>query len=78
MELLLPDVSYQCCQYHYLKDMAKPVVDLDRKFKTRLKKSRRGIRNIERKIERPIHRQPQGLYRGRSLLSLVLRYYYFS
>ncbi|MED4569806.1 transposase [Brevibacillus agri] len=50
MESLLPDVPYQYCQYHYLKDIAKPVVDLDRKLKTGIKKSLRGIREIERKI----------------------------
>jgi hypothetical protein len=30
MESLLPKVPYQYCQYHYLKDIAKPIVDLDR------------------------------------------------
>jgi hypothetical protein len=50
-EGLLPDVPYQYCQYHYLKDIAKPVVDADRKLKTELKKSMRGIREVERKIE---------------------------
>lgn len=51
MESLLPDVPYQYCQYHYLKDIAKPVVDLDRKLKTGIKKSLRGIREIEKRIE---------------------------
>ncbi|HWR07418.1 hypothetical protein [Sporomusa sp.] len=51
MESLLPDVPYQYCQYHYLKDIAKPVVDLDRKLKTEIKKKLRGIRDLERKIE---------------------------
>jgi hypothetical protein len=50
-EGLLPEVPYQYCQYHYLKDIAKPVVDADRKLKMELKKSMRGIRDIERKIE---------------------------
>jgi hypothetical protein len=52
MESLLPDVPYQYCQYHYLKDIAKPIVDLDRKLKTNIKKSLRGIREIERKLEK--------------------------
>ncbi|WP_431090529.1 hypothetical protein [Paenibacillus sp. 8b26] len=47
----MPDVPYQYCQYHYLKDIAKPIVDADRKLKMELKKSMRGIRDIERKIE---------------------------
>jgi hypothetical protein len=51
MESLLPDVPYQYCQFHYLKDIAKPVVDLDRKLKTEIKKSLRGIRDIEKKVE---------------------------
>ena len=38
MESLLPNVPYQYCQYHYLKDIAKPVVELDRKLKTGIKK----------------------------------------
>ena len=50
-ESLLPDVPYQYCQYHYLKDIAKPVVDADRKLKMELKKSMRGLRDVERKIE---------------------------
>jgi len=52
MESLLPNVPYQYCQYHYLKDIAKPIVDLDRKLKTGIKKSLRGIREIERKLEK--------------------------
>ncbi|MCI3919087.1 transposase [Paenibacillus sp. TRM 82003] len=52
MEDLLPDVPYQYCQYHYLKDIAKPIVDLDRKLKTGIKKSLRGIREIERKLDK--------------------------
>lgn len=51
-ETLLPEVPYQYCQYHYLKDIAKPIVDADRKLKTELKKSMRGIREVERKIEK--------------------------
>ncbi|QJD81964.1 transposase [Cohnella herbarum] len=50
MESLLPEVPYQYCQYHYLKDIAKPIVELDRKLKTGIKKSLRGIRAIERKL----------------------------
>lgn len=59
-EGLLPDVPYQYCQYHYLKDIAKPIVDADRKLKTELKKSMRGIRDIERKIEQMEPRAAEG------------------
>lgn len=46
-----PETPYQYCQYHYLKDIAKTVVDLDRKLKTGLKKSLRGLREIEKQVE---------------------------
>lgn len=51
LESLLPEVPYQYCQYHYLKDVAKPIVDLDRKLKTGIKKSLRGIRASEKKLD---------------------------
>ena len=44
---LLPDTPYQYCQYHYLKDAAAPLVDQDRKLKTQLKKSLRGLKRVE-------------------------------
>lgn len=50
IETLTPDAPYQYCQYHYLKDIAKPVVDKDRKLKTSIKKNLRGIREVERKV----------------------------
>lgn len=59
MESLLPDVPYQYCQYHYLKDIAKPVVDLDRKLKTGIKKSLRGIREIERKLDKSASKESE-------------------
>lgn len=49
IEELKPDVPYQYCQYHYLKDIAKPVVEKDRKLKTSIKKDIRGVRDVERK-----------------------------
>jgi hypothetical protein len=52
MEATWPDAPYQYCQYHYLKDIAKPVVDIDRKLKTGIKKSLRGIRDIEKQVEK--------------------------
>lgn len=52
MEEIWPETPYQYCQYHYLKDIAKPVVDLDRKLKTGLKKSLRGLREIEKQVEK--------------------------
>ncbi|MFC0331590.1 hypothetical protein ACFOLF_12860 [Paenibacillus sepulcri] len=52
MANLWPNVPYQYCQYHYLKDIAKPVVDEDRKLKIGIKKTLRGIREIERQVEK--------------------------
>jgi len=49
-EKLSPETPYQYCQFHYLKDIAKPVVDKDRKLKTNIKKKLRGIREIEKKV----------------------------
>lgn len=48
-EKLSPETPYQYCQFHYLKDIAKPAVDKDRKLKTNIKKKLRGIRDIEKK-----------------------------
>lgn len=52
MEAMWPHAPYQYCQYHYLKDIAKPVVDIDRKLKTGIKKTLRGIREIEKQVEK--------------------------
>ncbi|AIQ61761.1 transposase [Paenibacillus stellifer] len=51
MSGLWPEVPYQYCQYHYLKDIAKPVVELDRKLKTGIKKNLRGIRELEKQVQ---------------------------
>lgn len=51
IEKIAPDIPYQYCQFHYFKDIAKPLVEKDRKLKTNIKKKLRGIRDIERKIE---------------------------
>lgn len=51
MSGMWPEVPYQYCQYHYLKDIAKPVVEVDRKLKTGIKKNLRGIRQLEKQIQ---------------------------
>uniref|UniRef100_UPI00056877E0 transposase n=1 Tax=Paenibacillus zanthoxyli TaxID=369399 RepID=UPI00056877E0 len=50
MSGMWPEVPYQYCQYHYLKDIAKPVMELDRKLKTGIKKNLRGIRQLEKLV----------------------------
>lgn len=47
----LPNVPYQICQFHYLREAAKPIYEADRHAKKELKKQVRGIRPIERKLE---------------------------
>ena len=47
----LPGVPHQLCQFHYLREAAKPIFEADRHAKKELKKRVRGIRPIERKVE---------------------------
>ncbi len=47
----LPDVPHQLCQFHYLREAAKPVFEADRHAKVLLKKEVRGVRPIERALE---------------------------
>jgi hypothetical protein len=55
----LPMVPHQICQYHYLKDVAQPVCEVDRHFKKELKKKVRGIRTIERQAEQASTKEAQ-------------------
>ena len=47
----LPGVPYQLCQFHYLREAAKPIYEADRHAKVALKKRVRGVRQIERGVE---------------------------
>ncbi len=47
----LPGVPHQLCQFHYLREAAKPIYEADRHAKKRLKKEVRGVRKIERAAE---------------------------
>jgi hypothetical protein len=47
----LPGVPHQLCQFHYLREAAKPIYEADRHAKKELKKRVRGIRKIERQAE---------------------------
>jgi hypothetical protein len=47
----LPTVPHQIGQDHYLKDVAQPVCAADRHMKKELKKTVRGIRDLERQAE---------------------------
>ena len=47
----LPGVPHQLCQFHYLREAARPIFEADRHAKKELKKRVRGVRPIERKVE---------------------------
>jgi Transposase, Mutator family len=47
----LPGVPHQLCQFHYLREAAKPLVEADRHAAKDLKKRVRGVRPIERALE---------------------------
>jgi hypothetical protein len=47
----LPGVPHQLCQFHCLREAARPLYEADRHAKKELKKRVRGIRKIEREVE---------------------------
>jgi hypothetical protein len=47
----LPGVPHQPCQFHYLREAARPIYEADHHAKVLLKKEARGIRPIERQVE---------------------------
>ena len=48
---VLPGVPHQLCQFHYLREAAKPIYEADRHAKKELKKLVRGVRPLERHLE---------------------------
>jgi hypothetical protein len=51
VQVALPGVPHQLCQFHYLREAARPIYEADRHAKKELKKQVRGIRPIERALE---------------------------
>ena len=47
----LPGVPHHLCQFHSLREAAKPMSEADRHAKTELKQAVRGVRPIERALE---------------------------
>jgi hypothetical protein len=47
----LPGTPHQLCQFHYLREAARPIFEADRHAKKELKKRVRGVRPIERELE---------------------------
>lgn len=48
---VFPGIPHQLCHFHYLREAAKPIYEVDRHAKKELKKKVRGIRAIERSLE---------------------------
>jgi hypothetical protein len=48
----LPGVPHQLRQFHFLREAANPVYEADRHAKKELKNGMRGVRQIERTVER--------------------------
>ncbi len=48
---VLPGVPHQLCQFHYLREAARPLFEADRHAKKELKKQVRGVRPLERAVE---------------------------
>jgi len=46
----LPGVPHQLCQFHYLREAARPIYEADRHAKKELKKRVRGVRPVERRL----------------------------
>src|SRR5262249_7866397 len=55
----LKGVPHQLCQFHYLREAAKPISEADRHAKKELKKRVRGIRRIERQAEKQAESDPE-------------------
>jgi hypothetical protein len=45
-----PDVPHRYCQNHFLRDVAKPVLEADSHTKVRMRKKVRGLREIEQAV----------------------------
>jgi len=48
---VFPGVPYQLCQFHYLREAARPIYEADRHAKKELKKKVRAVRGVERRTE---------------------------
>jgi hypothetical protein len=62
-----PDVPHRYCQNHFLRDVAKPVLELDSHTKVQMRKKVRGLRKIEQAVlERPDVATSQDLARDQA------------
>ena len=57
-----PDVPHRYCANHFLRDLAKPVLEADSHAKVQMRKKVRGLRGIERSVlDRRRHLGPWGI-----------------
>src|SRR4051794_29967973 len=59
-----PDVPHRYCANHFLRDLARPVLEADSHAKVQMRKKVRGLRSIERAVldqRRPPMDDPQAL-----------------
>src|SRR5947208_16552362 len=57
----LPEVPHRYCDNHFLRDLAKPVLEADSHAKVQMRKKVRGLRGIERSVlERRQESAPEG------------------
>ncbi len=57
-----PDTPHRYCQNHFLRDLAKPVLEQDSHPKVQMRKKVRGLRDIEKQVlldRRPVQAEPQ-------------------
>jgi hypothetical protein len=68
-----PGVPHRCCDNHFLRDVAKPVLEADSHAKVRMRKKVRGLRKIEQAVlkrqdaqasERPVDDLPGAAVSG--------------
>ena len=48
---VFPQIPHQLCQFHFLREAAKPIAEADRHAKKELKKQVRGVRPLEHQLE---------------------------
>jgi hypothetical protein len=54
-----PNIPHQLCHFHFLRNIAKPICEMDRALKVDLKKKLRGIKPIEQKANQTLNKQTQ-------------------
>jgi hypothetical protein len=54
-----PDIPHQLCHFHFLRNITKPISEMDRALKVDLKKKLRGIKPIEQKATQTPNKQTQ-------------------